>query len=69
MSTVAVKFSHADPGNCRVYYRTVNGNVLLCTQEEAPGVLVWYKCVDDGCWEEPISAISNCDFSIEEHAP
>ena len=58
MKTVEVVFSHVDEGNCRTYYRTKPNNQLICSQEESSRVCIWYTCVDDDTWQEPISAIN-----------
>jgi hypothetical protein len=64
MNTVEVTFSHADPGNCRVYYRTKPSKQLLCTQEEGGTGFVWYSCIDDGAWDEPEFAINMDKYDI-----
>jgi hypothetical protein len=65
MKTVQVTLSHHDPGNCRVYYRTIPNNQLICTQEEGSTGEVWYTCIDDGCWDEPESPIDMSKYNIE----
>ena len=68
---VQIRFSHADSGNCREYYRTIRGDgsrgQLICHQDEGEnfGGKTWYSATDDNCWEEPISRLILTDIELE----
>lgn len=64
MKTVKVYFVGAEVGNCQVLYRTVPNRQLVCTLEES-GTFTWMTCVDDDCWNEPISDINMDNVNIE----
>ena len=65
MKTIKVYHDFSDSGNCREYYRTVLSNQLICNQEESENNFVWYTCIDDNCWNEPLSPINNQKYNIE----
>ena len=58
MNNIQAKHSHEDSGNCRSYYRTIKSGTLICLQDEGGAGKIWYVCIDDGCWDEPISPIN-----------
>ena len=55
---IKVKHVRDDPGNSRVYYRSIvlKSRLLLCTQPDHNGNTEWYVCTKDG---EPSHILTN----------
>ena len=65
MKTIEVYYDFSEPGYCRDYYRTVKTNQLICFQEEYQDFGIWYTCVDDHTWNEPIGPIDTNKYNIK----
>lgn len=69
MNLVNVYQVGADPGDCKVLYRTVPHKQLVCTLEEGidatDKIFTWFTCCDDNTWNEPDHPIDMNKFNIK----
>lgn len=66
MRILRLKMVGAEPGYCRVYYRSARG-YLYCRQEEYQGIFRWYTCTED-CGE-PCDSLRNVTIFLNQSVP